>query len=257
MNKAYYTEYYTLERQHWWFRARLEILAAMVDKHQPTPAGKSLSILNAGIATGATTTMLETFGRVTSLEYDTACCAFVEEKLGLSVVNASLTELPFDDNTFDLICAFDVIEHIEDDLLALREIRRCLRPGGKVLLTVPAFEALWSEHDVVNHHFRRYRRDAFADLQQRAGLTVAYKSYFNSLLFVPIATVRGLSRLTGGRASARTEAEQHAARSDFERFNTEGLGNKVLYRIFRREKRLLTGGWNLPCGVSILTVASK
>lgn len=256
MNKAYYTEYFHLERRHWWFRARLEILAAMVGKHRPGGT-QPLRILNAGIATGATTTMLENFGEVISLEYDEECCAFVRAELGIEVVNASLTELPFEDGTFDVICAFDVIEHIEDDLLALREIYRCLRPGGKVFLTVPAFEALWSEHDVVNHHFRRYTRRPFVNLQQRAGLSIEFSSYFNSILFAPIAAVRGLGRLLNGRAEATTEAERGAAKSDFERFNTEGVSNRVLYQVFRREKGLLTKSISLPFGVSIITVATR
>ncbi|MEL7163261.1 MAG: methyltransferase domain-containing protein, partial [Bacteroidota bacterium] len=121
MNKEYYAEYSVRERQHWWFLARLEILRDRVARFRPTlRQDEPLRILNAGIATGATSLMLADFGEVTNLEYDADCCTFVRDKLGLEVVNGSLTELPFPDGTFDLICAFDVVEHIEADDLALQ-----------------------------------------------------------------------------------------------------------------------------------------
>lgn len=200
--------------------------------------------------------MLEKHGEVTSLEYDADCCAFVEEQLGIEVVNASLTELPFEDGEFDVICAFDVVEHIEDDQLAIAEIHRCLRPGGRAFLTVPAFEELWSEHDVINHHFRRYRRPDFVRLQENAGLSVRYDTYFNTFLFPPIASVRGLNRLINGRAAA-DEDSIAKAKSDFERFNTKGITNRILYQVFLAEKTWLAKGNTFPAGISVLTVAEK
>ena len=260
MDKQYFTEYYNQEREHWWFRARLEILDAIIGKSCrafSSPVGREPIILNAGIATGATSVMLEKHGSVTSLEYDSDCCEFVRDKLGISVVNASLTELPFADNFFDLICAFDVIEHIEDHELALQEIFRCLKPQGKVILTVPAFQFLWSEHDVINHHFRRYRLNEFVTLQQRAGFNMEYQTYFNGLLFAPIAAARLLTRLINGPAKPANHTSQSSAKSDFERYKSGGLVNKALFRMFRSEKNWLLRGGKFPVGVSILTVAHK
>lgn len=258
MDKKYFKEYFHQERNHWWFQARLDILNEVIGNHLREPvAAETPKILNAGIATGATSIMLEKHGEVTSLEYDSDCCEFVREELGIEVINASLTELPFADEYFDVICAFDVIEHIQDDRKAIAEIYRCLRPGGKVFLTVPAFESLWSEHDVINHHFKRYRLPEFVSLQQEAGFTSSYRSYFNSFLFPPIAAVRGLNRLLFGRAGSEKYKRKEKPISDFERFNTEGITNRILRRVFLTEKKWLGSGRRFLFGVSILTVSVK
>ena len=158
MDKKFYQEYYTLEREGWWFKARLSILESYC---KDLAVNTNIKILNVGAATGATSEMLSRYGEVTSLEYDKFCCEFLKVKTGIEAINASLTELPFKNNTYDLICAFDVIEHIEDHEKALDEIYRVLRPHGKYFLTVPAFQSLWSNHDVVNHHYRRYTKKKF------------------------------------------------------------------------------------------------
>jgi SAM-dependent methyltransferase len=142
MDTAYYREYFELERNHWWFKARLEILEKLVGRAvRRLPAKTTLRILNAGVATGATTRMLEKFGNVTSLEYDRDCCHFLRETLKIDVVQGSLTELPFPPSTFDLVCAFDVIEHIQNDQLALREIHRVTVEGGLSLYRCQHFNS--------------------------------------------------------------------------------------------------------------------
>ena len=139
--------------------------------------------------------MLEKYGHVTSLEYDEECCKFVREKCNLDVIHGSMTELPFDDNRFDLVCAFDVVEHIEDDNTAINEMKRVMAPSGDYFLTVPAFMFLWSEHDEINHHFRRYTRGNFKSLLTQQEVKPQYIGYFNSLLFIPIALVRLVQKL--------------------------------------------------------------
>jgi SAM-dependent methyltransferase len=249
LNKQYYTEYYTLEREHWWFTCRLIILKSMlVKKIRPN---KPLKILNVGAATGATTTMLEDFGDVTTLEYDKECCEFLFEKLGIEAVNASLTDLPFDSNSFDLVCAFDVIEHIDDDLTATSEIKRVLQPDGHFFLTVPAFNFLWSHHDVVNHHFRRY---SFPDLNQvltKAGLDTEFNTYFNFFMFMPVFVIRFLQKLVPRKSDTDSTG------SDFEVMSSSSVFNSVLYSIFYLENILLKLGIKFPWGVSIAVIGKK
>lgn len=253
MDKAYYKAYYQLEREHWWFTARLHILRSYVGRHF-AQANKPLRILNAGVATGATSLMLTEFGEVTSVEYDEDCCQFLRENVLPDVVQASLTALPFADASFDLVCAYDVIEHIEDDVQALREIKRVLKPGGHFHLTVPAFQMLWSNHDVVNHHYRRYRRNQLLQRVREAGLEARYASYFNAFLFFPVATVRlaanAWQRIRGRKPNA-------GSNSDFDTYKTGGLTGKLLYRIFKSETALLRSKVKLPVGISLMASGQK
>ncbi len=252
MDKQYYKEYYHLERKHWWFRARLEILEDLLTKQALHGLPARPRILNAGVATGATTTMLEKHGTVTSLEYDKDCCDFLRETVKMPVVNASLTELPFEDAAFDLVCAFDVIEHIEDDALAVREIHRVLAPGGVVFLTVPAYQFLWSKHDEVNHHFRRYTADQLDRVLQQAAFRRERTSYFNSLLFPPIALARTVSNLRPEK-----ETEEGTSGSDFDAYQTGDFVNSIFYKVFRLERKLLGKRGRFPFGVSLFTIGRK
>lgn len=247
MNKKYYQDYYHFERNHWWFRARLYIL----EKLFPISNIKNPHILNAGVATGATTEMLSKLGVVTSLEYDRDCCQFLTEHLQMEVDNASLTDLPYADASFDLVCAFDVIEHIEEDHKALMEIYRVLKPNQKMMITVPAFTILWSEHDEINHHFRRYQLKDLTQKVKSAGFSIDFKSYFNFWLFPPILLIRLWSKI-----SMISKKKSPILKSDFERYQI-GFMDKILYRIFKSEAFFLSKGGSLPFGVSIILLATK
>src|SRR5690606_6783902 len=122
------------------------------------------------------------FGKVTSLEYDADCCAFTREKTGLEIIQGSVLELPFADNSFDLVCAFDIIEHVENDQKAVEEMLRVLKPGGSICVTVPAFMSLWTKHDDINLHFRRYRKEGLESLFNKAKGGIGQCFYFNSFL---------------------------------------------------------------------------
>lgn len=252
MDKNYYKDYYYLERKHWWFKARLNILESLLTRQiLPILTDKqNIHILNAGVATGATSIMLEKYAKTTSLEYDQDCCLFLKETVGIEAVNASLTGLPFEDESFDLVCAFDVIEHIEDHELAVAEIKRVLKPNGKVFLTVPAYQFLWSEHDEINHHFRRYTLKELSQVVQVNALNIQYSSYFNTLLFPLIFLIRFIGNLFKKKTTKK-------AKSDFEKVKTGGFVNSILCFIFKLEKPLITRLFRLPFGVSIVLIAQK
>ncbi len=251
MNELYYKEYYQLERSHWWFKARLEILESLLKKKILRSNNQKLKILNAGVATGATTTMLEKYGTVTSLEYDKKCCTFLKQKLQIEVINASLTDLPFENHSFDLVCAFDVIEHIENDALAVEEIYRVLKKQGIVYLTVPAFYFLWSHHDVVNHHFRRYTLKELSNLISLKNFEIVYKSYFNTFLFLPIFLARRIGKFL------KINTNKESSGSDFEKFKANGLVNRFLFYFFKTEQFFLTKNIKFPFGVSALIIGVK
>ncbi len=245
MDKQFYTEYYDLERNHWWFKVRSGIIEDSVKTINKSP----LNILNIGVATGKTSEILSQFGNVTSVEFDTECCRFTSEKLGIDIINASILNLPFSDNKFDLVCAFDVLEHVENDQKAVSEMKRVCVNNGHICITVPAFMHLWSHHDDVNMHLRRYTMKGVLALFKGSGKIIA-KTYFNSFLYFPIMTFRILSRLIPPSMIRK------GAGSDFTLINNESPVNKLLYKIFNFERKLLKK-IEFPVGVSILCIWKK
>lgn len=247
MQHDYYKEYYELERKHWWFVAREKILSNYIQK---LIDGKQLptdvKILNIGCGPGRSSEYLSRFGNVTSIEYDKFCCEFASEKTGLEIIHGSITALPFNDKSFDLVCAFDVIEHVADDALAVSEMKRVADDHAVILITVPAFMTLWSHHDVINHHYRRYRLNEIKKLFDQTGRgTMVFSSYFNFFLFPAIYAFRTLSNwLDSGK-------KRSGSGSDFEAFKP-GILNTLLFNLMYAESRLLNNGIKLPFGVSIL-----
>ncbi len=247
MDKNYYLEYDELERTHWWFRARQEIIRALIIKN--FGQRRDLKILNIGVATGASSEMLQEFGQVKSVEYDQDCYNYVKEKLNIDIEQGSILNLRFESNTYDLVCAFDVIEHVEEDSLAASEMMRVCNQNGIVFVTVPAFMSLWSHHDEVNHHFRRYKMNELRNLFKNSGSIISY-SYFNSLLFIPVFLVRTLSKLMPFLF------KREGSGSDFGMVKSKWIGD-ILYKLFLFEKAPLRAGIKFPMGVSALLIWKK
>ncbi len=248
MDSNYFTEYYTLERNHWWFRARSIILENQV-RLLATQQNKKIKILNVGVATGSTSEMLAKYGEVTSVEYDHECCLFLKSKLGMEVIEASVTALPFQNDTFDLVCAFDVIEHVEEDQQAVNELKRVCKADGHVFCTVPAFRFLWSNHDDVNHHIRRYTAESFRNLFLGNG-NIIFSSYFNFLLFIPVTIFRLLSKLLPGNSL------RSGAGSDFT-IKGSHIFSPLFFRLFKVEDIRIRKHKSLPFGISYLLLWSK
>jgi SAM-dependent methyltransferase len=152
-------------------------------------------------------------------------------------------DLPFAPASFDLVCAFDVIEHVDDDAASVQALARLIRPGGYFATTVPGQPWMWSRHDELHHHKRRYRMRAYRRLFEAAGLEVVKASHFNALLFPPIAAVRALKMLTGSKAA------------DDDSMPPEPL-NAFLSGLFAAERHWLAHA-PLPFGVSIVLIARR
>lgn len=246
MDRSFLDSYFKMEREHWWFRVResiiLDVFKSRVYKGEP------LKILNVGAATGRSSQMLEPFGEVQSIEYDEPSYLFCRDTLNMTIDQGSITELPYEDQSFDCVCAFDVVEHVEDHELALSNLFRVCKPGGKIFITVPAFMSLWSSHDVVNHHFRRYRQKPMLGLFSANGGRLLRSTYFNFLLFIPIFVIRSVQRIF-----SRKNSEQ--LKPDNERFES-GTLNALFFSIFSLERKLLDK-FNLPFGVSLLVLWEK
>lgn len=247
MNEAYVKEYAILEKSHWWFIARRKIIRHFLQKNIPTGRSQA-KVLNVGAAGGASSAWLSEFGKVVSLENEPL---FIEhlQKLNIDVTEGSVEALPFEDNHFDLVCAFDVLEHVEADTKAMQELLRVCKTGSIVCITVPAFNMLWSFHDDVNHHHRRYTRNTLGVLLSSFKFAARPQiSYFNFLLFAPILLARKLSRLNSRR--------KQAGQSDFTYFKGNRFINKVMEKIFSLELRLIPF-LKFPFGVSLLAVVKK
>ncbi|MGI9175588.1 MAG: class I SAM-dependent methyltransferase, partial [Rhodothermales bacterium] len=202
------------------------------------------ALLEAGCGTGGNLAMLARHGRLRAFEIDDGARE-VADKRGVTDVAAGVLPepIPFEDERFDLIAMLDVLEHVADDRAALVNLRARLKPGGRLLLTVPAYMFLWSRHDEINHHHRRYVRDELATRVREAGYHVRYASYFNTLLFPFVLGIRTLNNLLG-----RDEGSDLAMPSP--------LVNKLLTRVFASERHLVPRT-ALPLGVSILLVAQR
>ena len=229
-----------VDERHWWYRGRRVILGAELER-LALPA--SARVLDAGCGSGRTLLDLARLGEVSGVELNEEAAAVARARGPFDVRIGRVEELPFPDASFDLVTCLDVIEHTPDDVAALRELRRVSRPGAPLLLTVPAYQALWSRHDVANHHYRRYSRGTLAAAALAAGWRLERVTSFNSVLLAPAAVVRLLQRNKHPRG-------EHV--SDLQ------LGqpwlNRALEQPLRAEARWLARGRTLPAGLSLLAV---
>ena len=196
MERIVYDRMAELDERHWWYRARRDVLRELIRRRISLPA--EARILEVGCGTGHNFQMLGAFGRIDAIEVDAAARAIASGRLGHAVMDAPLPALsgvPI--GSYDLIAMLDVLEHVEEDRAALKSLAARLRPNGRILITVPAHPWMWSAHDEVNHHKRRYTRRTLAAAVSDAGLKLEMLSWFNSLLFPPAALARLAGRITG------------------------------------------------------------
>jgi SAM-dependent methyltransferase len=232
-----------VDEHHWWYRGRRRVIRAELDR-LALPA--RARILDAGCGSGRTLVELTDYGEVAGIELNSDAAELARGR-GLGEVQVGrLEELPWADEAFDLITCLDVIEHVPDDVAALGELRRVARPGGWLLVTVPAYQALWSRHDEANHHYRRYSRSMLRAAARSAGWQIERVSSFNSLLLAPAAAVRLAQRRMGTRNGPSSDLDMGPA-----------WLNDVLERPMALEASWLGRGRTLPVGLSLLAVLRR
>ena len=189
MNREYYLQMRRLEDRHWWFVARRNLICAALRRFCTTE--KPL-VLDMGCGTGGTLDRLREFAQPVGLDLEPLALELCRERGHVNLVLASATSLPFAEASFDAAIALDVLEHIPDHTLAARELARALKPGGIAVVTVPAYQSLWSGHDVALMHQRRYRAEEVRHLLEGAGLEIERLSYTVSALLPAVWVVRKL-----------------------------------------------------------------
>lgn len=240
MERVIYERLQALEQDHWWFAGRRAILARLIgDLGLPRGA----RILEAGCGAGGNLKLLGRFGAVQAMEPDEPSRKYVAEHWGVRVDPGFLPDkLPYPPQSFDAVCCFDVIEHVDQDREAVAALAGLLKPGGCLVATVPAYQWMWSHHDELHHHKRRYTLPQIRRLFADAGLQIERASYFNALLFPLAAAVR----LT--KNALRLKSEDDAMPS--------APVNRILTALFAAEAGWLARG-SLPFGLSIVIIGRK
>jgi SAM-dependent methyltransferase len=182
MELSVYEQFAQLEEGHFWFKGRRTIFFDLI-RRSLGPDRRDLQVLEIGCGAGGMLDPLAEFGTVTGIDVAHDYIEFCRQRGHDRVITGSGYELPFKDQSFDMIALFDVIEHIPDDLKVMQEVRRVLRPGGQVFVSVPAYQFLFSQNDRVAHHLRRYTAGRLERLLRSAGLQPSKTTYFNTFLF--------------------------------------------------------------------------
>ena len=238
MDEYVYEDMRELQDKHWWFRARKEILTNVFGS---LPLPEDCDILEIGCGTGGNLRMLGGFGRVSGMEMHEEAVQYTRETTGIDIRAGFLPDnVPFE-NKFDLVCLLDVVEHIEDDHSALQSLTRLLKPGGRIVITVPAYQWMFGKHDTLLHHFRRYSKRTVRELVATSDFEIQRLTYFNALMF-PLTILAFITdSLTPVDKCTGYEVPPNWL-------------NSLFYNIFRLE-RFVINSLNLPFGSSILMVS--
>lgn len=251
MEQSVYQQFYEIEKDHWWFvgmRAICRSLLESVGAQSTIRSGRSLDV---GCGTGLWTKELAADASACGLDFSDDALAFCQQRGLKKLVRASGASLPFAPSSHQLISTLGVIEHLDDDQRLLGELSRVCAPGGYILILTSAYNFLWSRHDDIVHHKRRYTRKGLKKLVDDAGLESVRVSYVNTVLFVPVILFRFLQRMLG--MDERGKTSDHGSP---DLFMPPGLVNRLLVGVLWLEARWLRL-FDLPFGVGIVVLARK
>jgi len=241
MEADVYKKMHGVENSHWWFYGRRSIMSHIIQSLQ-LPSNPA--ILDAGCGTGANFSVLSKFGNVYGLEPNDSAVAYASQKYAYKKIYRGFLpdKIEQPDSQFDLITALDVVEHIDDDRGTLNTFYHLLKPKGRAIITVPAYQSLWSAHDEHHHHKRRYTKDTLASLVNPEQFSIRRISYYNTLLF-PLAFIDRIIAKITGRKNVNNDLPVQPI-------------NQIFKAIFASEKHALTH-FDFPFGLSLMVILEK
>jgi ubiquinone/menaquinone biosynthesis C-methylase UbiE len=247
MSEKLLATFFEVEEKHWWWIGRKNIIKSLLNSKRT----KTRSIiLDAGCGTGSNITFFNQFGTTYGIDISQIATNFCRMRGLKNVVTGDVSKLPYKNNFFDIVSCMDVLEHIENEEKAIKEIFRVLKPGGELILTVPALPFLFSKHDNSQGHFRRYNRKYLRKILESSGFKEERLSYFNTLLSFPIVVFRMLSKLEPFSGLADFDAK-----INYDIYKAHAF-NKLLASIFSLEATVLKKT-DIPFGVSIVAFYKK
>lgn len=244
MERAEYEILATTESFHWWHGGMRAIVASLLDPLYGTRC--NLRVLDAGCGTGGNVRFLQRYGHVVGIDLAPEALEPATQCLPGVLTRASVLHMPFADASFDLVTSFDVLYHrgVSDEITALREVHRVLRPGGRLLMRLPAYEFLWSKHDRAVHTRRRYTATTVRQLVEQAGFIIERYSYVNTFLFPIALTQRMLERAVPTMERQESDLTPPAP-----------LVNTALRVPFALEAAWLELNGTFPFGLSVMCLA--
>lgn len=242
MEKNFYRIFFEVQKKHWWFVVKKKIVLDLIDRY--VPARSDHKILDIGCGSGLMLNALEQIGETNGMDMSDDAISFSKEIFSGTVKKGMLPgNIPYEKEYFSMVVALDVLEHVDDDRAALKAIRSHIAPSGQAIITVPACMFLWSEHDVLNEHKRRYTLEELESKLLEAGFTIDKISYFNTFLFPLISLVRMINKILQRKGGSNVDLPHPAL-------------NYIVAKVFSLEQYFLRF-MTFPIGVSVLAVVRK
>lgn len=245
MDKLYEVDRLKREKNHWWSKARRDMILRLIRAED-----RSQKILDIGCAGGCLIEFLtdKHFNKIYGIDISKNAMYLCRKRKLKNTYFMNASNLRFVANKFDIIIASDVLEHIKNDNRALTEWYRVLKPNGKLIVFVPAFNRLWSGHDEINHHYRRYDKDELCAIMENNKFIVERSCYWNFVLFFFLCSIRILEYFT-------KKGNDH--KKYYSPYRLPSIVNSVLFNTLRLENIIISHKINFPIGVSILVIAKK